>query len=84
MKISKFGMIFVNGNDDLVITGFQFETDNKIEEQNINNKEYVIPALIRFLLNEAGIPEISPLLDRESEMIVAGAIEKARGWVSRG
>ncbi|WP_370602562.1 hypothetical protein [Citrobacter cronae] len=84
MKVSKFGVIFVNGSDDLVIAGFSFETDNKIELQNFNSKEYVIPAVISFLLNKSGMPEISPSLDRESEMIVAGAIEKARGEMSRG
>lgn len=76
MKVVKFGRIFVNDDGILNVTEFEFKANHPHE--NPNKAEYVIPAIIDHLCNVFKVEEISQGEDRESEMIVAGAIEKAR------
>lgn len=76
MKVFKFGRIFVGDNGDLNVTNFEFEMERP--DENPNCAEDAIPAIINHLCNVWHVPEISPCADRSSEMIVAGAIEKAR------
>lgn len=76
MKVVKFGSIFVDENGVLNVTNFEFGMDKPYE--NPNCAEDAIPAIINHLCNVWHVTEIRSCADRSSEMIVAGAIEKAR------
>ncbi|UKW21256.1 hypothetical protein [Enterobacter cloacae] len=78
MKVVKFGRIFVDEDGVLNVTEFEFKENHPDEKQNPNKAEYVIPAIIDHLCNVFKVDEIRKGEDRESEMIVAGAIEKER------
>lgn len=76
MKVVKFGKLYVDENGVLNVTDFTFQRDKP--DENPNSAENVIPAVINHLCKVWEVAEISPCEDRASEMIVAGAIEKAR------
>ncbi|HCR0385311.1 TPA: hypothetical protein OMS42_002061 [Enterobacter kobei] len=76
MKVVKFGKIIGCDSGSVNVSNFVFQLDRP--DENPNCAEDAIPAVINHLCTIWGVAEINTCADRESEIIVADAIEKAR------
>lgn len=78
MKIQRFGTIKGNSNGGVNITGFSFSAENPYELGQEDNVGLIATAIIRYLSDKCEISIIDPPFDRQSEMIVLEALQKAR------
>lgn len=78
MKVERFGTIKGNSDGGVNISGFTFYAENPYELGQENNVGLIAAAIIRYLSDKCEISVIDPPFDRQSEMIVLQALQKAR------